>query len=132
MILALLACGGTDLAFSPASVDFGVVDFSGEMPEEGYATSGVDLTNNGGPTVTISLPEYDTDRLCLQGFPVDGDFPVDLGELAEGSTYSFVIGLCWYLPGEADTEVSTELVVKTDGNPSSVSVPITFTPTRTE
>jgi hypothetical protein len=132
MFLALLGCAGPDLSFSPASLDLGEVDFTGEMPDDGYATASVDLTNVTGPTFVLSLPEYDTDRLCLQGFPVDGDYPVDLGELAEGSTYTFGVGVCWYLPGEEDTEVSTQLVVKTDGNPSSVTLPITFTPIRTK
>ena len=51
---------------------------------------------------------------------------------SQALAYTFGVGVCWYLPGEEDTEVSTQLVVKTDGNPSSVTLPITFTPIRTK
>jgi hypothetical protein len=131
MLLWLLACTPrADLVFSPDALDFGDVDFAGEMPDGGYASEDVTLTNDGHATITLSLPEYDADRLCLAGF--DGrDFPVELGEIDAGSTYRFSVGVCAYVSGEIDTSVETELAVDTDGNPDTVTLPITFTPIRT-
>ena len=128
-MLFLLACTSVELSFSPSSLDFGDVDFSGEMPEGGYASETVTVTNVNGPTVALTLPEYDTDRLCLAGFD-DREYPVELGDLDEAGTYLFEVGVCAYLPGEETTTVATDLVVKADG--TAFTLPITFTAIRTE
>lgn len=115
------------LVFSPERLDFGEVDFAGELPEDGYASESVSLANAGKRTVAIALPAFDDDRLCLAGF--DGrDFPVELGELAPDAAYTFVVGVCGYVSGEVDSSVTTELVV--DGSDGPVALPITFTPIR--
>jgi hypothetical protein len=130
MLFWLFACAPKEgLEFSPATLAFGEVDFAGEMPDGGYATEDVELSNAGKTTVSIELPAYDKDRLCLTGFDADGDFPVDLGDVDPGSTYRFTVGVCFYVAGEIDTEVATELVV--DSDDGSVTLPITFTPIRT-
>ncbi|MDP2306274.1 MAG: hypothetical protein Q8P18_09635 [Pseudomonadota bacterium] len=131
LLLASLSIGCTPavgLVFSPEALDFGEVDFAGELPEEGYAVETVTLTNEGASSVGIALPEYDTDRLCLAGFGSQ-DFPVDLGELDAGSAYTFSVGVCAYVSGELNAPVATALEV--DGDDGTVTLPITFTPVRT-
>lgn len=128
-MLFLLACTSVELSFSPASLDLGEVDFAGEMPDGGYANETVTVTNVNGPTVALSLPEFDTDRLCLTGFD-DREYPVSLGDLDEAGTYVFQIGVCAYLPGEETTTVVTELVVKADED--AFTLPITFTAIRSD
>lgn len=129
-LLPVLTAGCTPspgLVFSPASLAFGEVDFEGELPDEGYAVLTTVLRNAGKTTIAISLPEYDTDRLCLGGFDTQV-FPFDLGPLNPGAAYTFQVGVCGYVSGEAGTEVATELRV--DGEDETASLPITFTPMR--
>ncbi len=129
MFAVLFACAPTvGLVFTPDTLDFGEVDFAGELPEEGYASASVTLTNEGARPVALSLPAYDTERLCLAGYTTQ-TFPVDLGEAAPGSAFTFIVGVCAYVSGEIDTVVETGLEVDTDDAP--VSLPITFTPIRT-
>ena len=130
--LPLAACAQpADLSFSPASLALGEVDFAGEQPEEGYASETVTLTNASGPSLTLSLPAYDFDHLCLAGFPDDQTYPLALGVVDEGGAYTFVVGVCAYVPGELTREVTTEVVVATDGDPAEVVLPVTFTAIRT-
>lgn len=133
MLIALLtACSEpASLVLSPAALDFGEIDFAGEVPEGGYASETVTLRHDGGPAVALSLPSYDFDRLCVAGFPDDRDYPRSLGTIEEGGSYVFEVGVCGYVPGELTTVVATELVVETDGDPASVTLPITFTAIRT-
>jgi hypothetical protein len=127
-ILALLVgCAGQTLSFSPDTLDFGEVDFAGELPEEGYAVETVTLTNDGSAADTLSLQAYDQDHLCLAGFTTQ-DFPVDLGSVSSGGSYTFRVGVCAYVSGEVDTEVSTTIEV--EGDNGAVSLPVTFTPVR--
>ncbi len=133
MLLALFACAPpAELVFSPAALELGEVDFAGEMPEGGYASETVTLTNESGPSLALSLPAYDLDHLCVAGFPEEHDYPVDLGALDEGVAYTFEVGVCAYVPGELTTLVETELVVETDGNPAEVVLPISFTAVRSD
>lgn len=130
LLLLSLATGCTPpagLVFSPATLAFGEVDFTGEVPDEGYATEVVSLSNDGRKTLPIALPEYDPDRLCLAGFGTQA-FPVALGDLDPGAAYTFTVGVCGYVSGEVDTEVTTELAV--DSDDGTVTLPITFTPVR--
>jgi hypothetical protein len=127
-ILALLVgCAGQTLSFSPDTLDFGEVDFAGELPEEGYAVETVTLTNDGSAADTLSLQAYDQDHLCLAGFTTQ-DFPVDLGSVSSGGSYTFRVGVCAYVSGEVDTEVSATIEV--EGDNGAVSLPVTFTPVR--
>ncbi len=121
-------CGpAPGLVFEPDRLAFGEVDFSGELPEGGYASESVSLVNAGKQTTALSLPEFDTDRLCLAGFDAP-DFPVDLGELPPDAAYTFVVGLCGYGASGIDTLMELELAV--DGDDGRVVLPITFTPIR--
>lgn len=122
-------CGpAPGLVFEPDRLDFGEVDFAGELPEDGYDSHSVQLVNKGNKSIALSLPEYDTDRLCLAGFGGQ-DFPVDLGELPPDASYTFIVGLCGYGTSGIDTLMELELAV--DGGDDRVSLPISFTPIRT-
>lgn len=114
----------------PDGLEFGVVDFAGEMPADGYAFDEVVLQNDGKATIVLTLPAYDTLRLCLKGFDVDREYPIELGEVAPGASYLLGIGLCSYVDGEVDTDVETRVDVRTDGAPDVLSIPVTFTPIR--
>lgn len=115
---------------SPSTLNLGVVDFAVEMPEEGYTPGQVSLTNDGKGTPVLALAEVDADYVCVVGF-TGRDLPIPLGELPEGSTYLLNIAACGYLPGDRDSEVTTEVVVSTDGTPATIRIPVSFTPTRT-
>lgn len=131
MILLLAACGGNEitLVFEPDHLDFGEVDFAQEMPEGGYNPQEVTVRNQTEATVELTLLAYDTDHLCVGGFP-NGDEATALGPLAEGSTYLLTIAICDYISGEGTTLVETQLDIGTDGKPSVFSLPISFTPIR--
>ncbi|MDP2317374.1 MAG: hypothetical protein Q8P41_31105 [Pseudomonadota bacterium] len=133
LALALVgACApARGLEFDPAQLDFGEVDFTGEMPDTGYALLSVSVTNPGTRTETIALPAYDDDHLCLVGFGTQ-DFPVDLGDLAPGATYVLQVGVCAYVSGEVGSLVETGLEVDSDGPSGTINLPIAFTPVRTD
>lgn len=131
-LFALVACGPkVEFEISPESVELGEVSFDGEMPEGGYAGVTVLLKNAGSEAVELVLPAWDDDHLCLAGF--DGQLPpVDLGEVGVGSTYQLVIGICAYLPGELTTEVATGVALETNGDPGTLTIPVSFIPVRFE
>lgn len=136
-LLTTLACkggGGAELLeASPASLDFGVVDFQGppincDPDEGGCAPTALDLTNVSDATISLSAPQgYDGERLCLDGFEADG--PLSFGDLAPGSTYRITVSVCGYAAGERDVEVSGALSFGADGE-AALSVPWSFTPVR--
>lgn len=131
LALALLACTSDyEITISPATLNLGVVDFANEMPEEGYTAGQVSLTNVGKGEPALSLSGYDADHVCVVGF-TGRDLPISLGTLPEGSTYLLNIAPCGYIAGERDAEVTTEVTVSTDGTPSVLTIPVSFTPTRT-
>lgn len=127
----LLACAKTvEIEVDPAEVDLGEVDFAVEMPTEGYDPAAVSLHNVGKSDVAISILDPDVDHLCIQGFTTFTP-PYDLGVLPEGGTYTFEVAACDYQPGERDSEVSTRILVGTDGVPAQIEIPVRFVPTRT-
>ena len=123
-------CAAADMAdftISPDPVEFGDVDFSVETPEEGYAPIAVTMYNNGLSDVTLGLADFNPDYLCVVGYSYDG-LPGTMGVVAPASSYVLNLAVCGYLPGERDTEVSTSVTVSTDSTPSTLSIPVTFTP----
>lgn len=130
-MLLLLACAepAVDINVSPDQLDFGEVQFTAEMPDEGFAQEEVVLTNASERETVLTLPPYDDDHLCIEGFDND-QLPQDLTSMTHQATYVLRVGICGYIPGEADSEVALTLTVQTDGTPSTVEIPITFTPIR--
>ena len=125
--------GSGPIEASPASLDFGSVDFQGppincDPDEGGCAPTALDLTNLSGAAISLSAPQgYDGEHLCLDGFEPDG--ALSFGDLASGSTYRVTVSVCGYGAGERDTEVSGELRFAADGE-AALSVPWSFTPVR--
>jgi len=131
MLLILLGCSPEfDILISPARLDLGVVDFAQEMPEEGYAPGSVSLINKGTGEPQLALLAYDDVHLCLPGY-TGLDLPATIGTLPEGATASLLVAACGYEPGERDSEVYGTVTVGTGGTPSTVEIPVVFTPTRT-
>ena len=136
-LLIVAACkdggGGGPIEASPASLDFGSVDFQGpplncDPDEGGCAPTALDLTNVSDATISLSAPfGYDGERLCLDGFEAEG--ASSFGDLAPGSTYRVTVSVCGYAAGERDTEVSGSLTFGADGE-AALSVPWSFTPVR--
>lgn len=136
-LLSASACkgGGGEgpIEASPASLDFGVVDFQGpplncDPDDGGCAPISLDLTNVSEATISLSAPQgYDGERLCVDGFEADG--PLSFGDLAPGSTYRVTVSVCGYAAGERDTEVSGSLSFGADGE-TALTVPWSFTPVR--
>lgn len=131
LLFFALACGPEPVTFtlSPAVLEFGTVSFPPEMPDGGYATTILSITNDGETEGTLTLPEPDLDIFCLGGFSDDA-FPVALGDVGPGSTYQLQVALCGYPPGSADTLVSTSFDLQTSGDPGVVEAPVEFTPDR--
>ncbi len=132
ILLLLAACGADSLTFtiSPDPVAFGEVDFAVEMPDDGYAPIAVSLTNTGSTDALLALADFDDTYLCVQGYSHDL-LPGEMGVVAPNSTYVLNIAVCGYAPGERDSQVSTDVTVSTDGDPSSLTIPVTFTPVQT-
>ena len=131
MIWSLLACAPpVEIEVDPAIVDLGTVDFATEMPAEGYDPQPVSLNNVGKRDVMLAILDPDVVHLCIQGFSTLAP-PYDLGLVPSGSAYTFEVAVCGTEAGERDSEVTTEIVVGTDGDPSRISIPVTFIPTRT-
>lgn len=133
LMFLLLACSDEktliDLEITPTRLYFGEISFDGEMPEGGYATETVTITNESTFPVSLILAPYDADHLCIDGFP-DANEEAPLALLDVAAFYVLTIGICEYLPGEATTEVETEVLLLTDGTPASFSIPVGFIPTR--
>lgn len=130
MILLLACARPYVIEVSPAVVDFGVVDFAVEMPEDGYPPEPVTITNKGEDVVLgLALASYDVERVCVQGTP-SGDLPIPLGDVGPGSFYLLNIAVCGLVAGDLDEEVRTEVVLTTLGDPPSLTIPVTWTPVR--
>ena len=131
LLVALLGCGREPVTFTltPELLDFGPVDFPPEMPEGGYAPLQLTVQNTGETDGALTLPEPDPLVFCIAGFTTQ-EFPIDVGAVNAGSTYVFTVGLCGYTPGTAETVVSTSFDIDTDGDPATLTVPVTFIPHR--
>lgn len=129
MLLYLFACATeVEISILPASLDLGDVDITADMPDEGYYAAGViTLTNDGENTVALSLPEYETTSLCLQGFTTQ-EFPVSLGDVEQDQSFAITVGICGYPPGSDGSPVSAPFEVWTDGTPDTLDLIVTFTP----
>ncbi len=130
-VLLLAGCGPEPVSFSfdPATLEYGIVVFPPEMPDEGYARMTLSITNTGETDGNLTLPEPDLDIFCIAGF-VKENYPADLGEVRPGSTYILDVGLCGYPPGMQDLLVETGFEVETDGDPAVLEVAATFIPNR--
>ncbi|MFZ5481335.1 MAG: hypothetical protein ACOZNI_31535 [Myxococcota bacterium] len=128
MIFWLVGCGEVELEFSPGTLAFGEIDFSAELPEEGYAPETVTITNTGEKAGTLWLPEYDTERLCLAGFDADREYPVELGLAEPGDAYVLDVAVCGFGSGELETEVRIGVDVLVDDDPEPFTLPVTYTP----
>lgn len=133
MLGTLGACGGdkqvVDLEIDPQRLYLGEVSFDGEMPAGGYASAVLTITNESGFPVALTLAAYDDAHLCIEGFP-DASEDALLALLDDAAFYVLNVGICAYDPGEATTEVETEILLLTDGTPASFSVPVGFVPVR--
>lgn len=115
----------------PTEVDLGEVEFSAEVPDGGFASVDLVFTNlTEEEDLRLTLPGYDGDRLCIEGF--DAGESREMTTMGPGSTYVLTVGVCAYLMGEQTTLVETGISVETSLRPSSITVPIRFTPVRVD
>ncbi|MSQ02234.1 MAG: hypothetical protein EXR71_10145 [Myxococcales bacterium] len=131
VVILAAGCGPEPVSFSfePATLEYGIVDFPPEMPDDGYAQMMLSITNAGETAGNLTLPEPDLDIFCIAGF-VKENYPAELGEVRPGSTYLLDVGLCGYPPSMQDLLVETGFEVQTDGDPASLDVAVAFTPNR--
>lgn len=125
------ACGGGEvpvvIELAPETLTFGEVDFVETMPDEGYGAQYVEIRNIGEDKLNITIPGYDGDRICLEGFE-DPDATITLPTLASQQLYALKIGICGYEPGELTTEVSDTLRLDSDSEQGTVELVYTYTP----
>lgn len=124
--ILFIACGGGELTAFPSQIQWGDVDFQSTMPDDGYDTRDVILTNTGTATIELSLESYDDIHICLKGL----DDAQSLGVLEPEQSYSLLVGACGYQPdqGERDNEQSGIISVTHSGANSPVNIRWSFTP----
>ena len=129
MLAILLACTTpVEISVVPETLDIGDVDITPDMPDEGYYAAGVvTLTNDGEETVSLQLPEYDNESLCIQGF-LTQEFPVAMTDLDPEQSFAITVGICGYPPGTDGQPVAAPFDVWTDGDPDTIAISIEFTP----
>jgi hypothetical protein len=126
----LLGCGGDEsgsIHLIPDTLSFGEVDFVEVMPAEGYGAQYVEIHNVGDARLNITIPGFDGDRICLEGFE-DPEKTIELPELASGQLYALKVGICGYQAGELTSEVTDSITLNTDGNPATSQIVYTYTP----
>lgn len=133
LLLAVACRAPGSLQVDPDALDWGEVDFYEEMPEGGYDPTTLTLTNTGERSLEVTLPGFDHEHLCLEGFTDDQE-DVALPTLEPGSTYLLVVGVCGYRvegsSSERDTLVEGEITFTHGGEGSPVAVPFSFTPVK--
>ena len=127
----LVGCGGGEapvvIELTPATLAFGEVDFVEAMPDEGYGAQYVEIRNVGEENLDITIPGFDGDRICLEGFD-DPDQTINLPTLSSQQLYALKIGICGYLPGELTSEVTGTIRLDNDSQQGSVELVYTYTP----
>ena len=88
------------------------------------------LLNDGEDPLTVASIEVDAERFCLEGF--DLSQPVEIPILAPAESYSLILSVCDYLPGEQTLEVAGQIVFETDGYPSWSTLTWTYVPLRNQ
>lgn len=128
-ILALVGCGGADVAVEPGEIAWGEVDFNAPRPDAGYDVRNLSVTNLGTRgDVVASIIGLDPDRLNVQG-RLDAQDPPVLAPIAPEATTTLTIGVWGYQPGEWDTLVEGEFQVVVED--LSLPVRFSYTPVRT-
>jgi hypothetical protein len=131
LLLWIAACApDVELSVTPASLDFGDVDFAVEMPEEGYDPLEVSVTNIDKDDHEVWIVADDPDHLCVQGFP-DARAPYLLGTVPDGASYDLSIAVCAYDPGDRDSEYAATVAFATETDSEPVAVDVVFVPIRT-
>lgn len=133
MIPLFLACASEpDLDWFPTELDLGTVDFAQDMPEEGYNPDTVTFTNVGEKNdVVLTVADYDTERLCLPGFP-DRAPPFELATVPPGLYALLNVAVCGQVAGDVGQTITTEVRLTTSGEPGDIVVPVTFVSTRSD
>jgi hypothetical protein len=103
----LAACSSSELSVSPNPMAFGEVDFNQPIPAEGYAIQEVFLNNVGENDLTITISQFDDERLRLTGSFVTQS-PLTLATIGPGQFHTINVSVWNYdvEGGERDTLVS--------------------------
>ena len=124
--ILFIACGGGELTAFPSKIEWGEVDFQSSMPDDGYDTRDITLTNTGTSDIELSLETFDDVHICLKGL----DGAQSLGMLEPEQTYSLLMGACGYQPdeGERDNEQTGVVTITHSGGNSPLEILWSFTP----
>jgi hypothetical protein len=126
----IIGCSGDggELTALPSSLHWGEIDFHSEMPEEGYGSLSLALSNTGEESLELEIDVFDFGLLCMQGFE---EAPIPLGKLGPGMTYSLVVGVCNYNPESGmDNMLEGEIGISHTGGEGTLGIPWSFTPVR--
>jgi hypothetical protein len=110
---------------SPERLDFGVVDFTQDLPDSGFAATTLVLTNTGSGDPEVTLIDFPFDWLCAEGF---SGAPAEVGSLGPGEELRFTVGVCAY-DAEQGVDVERSGTVDFDIGDARTTVPWSFTPT---
>jgi len=125
--LLLFACSNNlEVTPFPSSLNFGEVNFHETMPDEGYQSMEVDITNTGEKEVSLEVVSFDFERLCLQGYT---SVPASLSSLSPDSKFTLLVSVCDYIEeaGERDDLLEGSIEIEYGGE-ASLSIPWSFTP----
>ena len=144
----LIACAEpSELSAMPSSIDWGNINFTESMPEEGYSAETITLTNTGEKDIEeiiiedlqedfqvsgeagVCPPNEDCNHLCLQGFDTT---PASLlqGSLPAGETFNAVVSVCNYIEqtGERDDELTGKIKISFSDSDKPIYIDWSFTP----
>ena len=122
-----IGCASGELTAFPSQITWGDVDFQSSMPETGYDTKNIILTNTGTTNIELSLEVYDDVHICLDGLDASSQ---SLGSLEPEQSYSLLVGACGYQPdqGERDKEITGSITISHTGANSPTEIAWSFTP----
>lgn len=121
----LIACGSPAVSVTPDRIAFGVVDFARAVPDGGFASTTLVLTNTGSGDPVVSLVDFPFDWLCAEGF---SGAPAEVGTLGPDEELRFTVGVCAY-DAERGVDVERTGTVDFDIDGARRAVPWSFTPT---
>jgi len=123
--LFLFSCNKSTLVAFPSSLDWGEVDFSLAVPEEGFNPQSVTIRNNGESATSAEIYGFDFDHLCLAGF---SSVPAEIGDMEPEDEFLLTVGVCDYAPDNGERDSTVEGVIEISYEKEILSIPWTFIP----
>ena len=129
MLVLLLGCSKTEFEYSPQVIDWGEINFYGEMPDNGYEEQNIVFRNNGEKQISLNVSGFNKEYFCVVG-ETENDF-INIEELEPNQIFEISVSVCNYIEenGERDTEISGQFqIFDPNKNKDVGSIDWSFTP----